>query len=169
MLVRFSGTSTNDDSPTPTEIPNESVLVYENESTGDFHTVLTDEELILRNVPPAAIMTFFGYSAATLDAIFEFNASEQKFLGILITISGFIIRAVSQLASTIRVIKRLKRDLVETDDQFLTRICDFTPDKGRQANFFQRKVDGDVKPVCLSLKRIEEKRPPRPRDAPSYR
>jgi hypothetical protein len=151
-LVKFNGTSTT---PSASGDINETALIYGPDAE-TICTVAVDEALIMRCATPTAIKNYFLLTEVELDIIYGFEANKAAFLGLLVTLGGLLVRAVSVIGTSIRIANAVKREMNETDVQFFRRI-DPNPqpllmrqEKGyRCSNFFYDKLAGNVKPTRI--------------------
>jgi hypothetical protein len=144
--------------------PNGSLLIYE-DNAGDTKTVSSNEQLLLKpRVPVATIKTVLGLDDAEIDNIWGAGSSSKKFLGLLTTVLGYVVRTITILTTVTRIGFAIKREFESTDDAFLRKI---------QFNDFFVFARSGVHPghalVLTSFTDEETKRTKLSKDKPSIR
>jgi len=90
---------------------------------GEELTLVRNEELIYRRVNTDALIAKFGIDPLTFDGLFGIQfADRPKFLGLLVTAFGWIVKAVSVINTTINIGLKIKRVLEESEESFLNRL-----------------------------------------------
>lgn len=96
-------------------------LIYE-DAAGDTQTIGENDTLILRATTPNAIMTAAGWSEQQFVNVYGFNPDSTRIIGFLITAAGFMVRAISILASLTRISLAIVREIQENEQQFFGRV-----------------------------------------------
>jgi hypothetical protein len=96
-------------------------LLYEDDAGDDF-TVKAREPLIYRNVNVQTFLTLTGWSEAEFTNVFGFDPSTKAFVGLLVTITGYLVRAISIATTVARVAIAIKKEIDETTEQFISRL-----------------------------------------------
>jgi len=116
-LVRASGVVPREDDPGL----DGASMIYENGS-GETIAVEENEQLIFRNVSSEVILAKFSWTPAQFKLIFGVDPSVKRFIGVLLTATGFLVRVLTLATDVVRMSLAIKRELKESTEFFLSRI-----------------------------------------------
>ena len=93
----------------------------------DGNPVTAGDELIYKELTPAAFATFFGLDPTQFLNIFGFSITSKRFIGLLLRLTGQAVLLLAQVGTAVRTVLSIKRAWNESDNRILGRLADTLP------------------------------------------
>jgi len=85
------------------------------------------DELIYKEVVPAAFAEFFGLTSVQFENLFGFSVTSKRFIGLLLRLTGAAVLVLSQVGTAVRTVLSIKRAWNESEERILQRLADTNP------------------------------------------